>query len=336
MERRRLLQQALAIAGAMGTPLDRLGAIGRRLDEAFGERSVEDWEQVAYDYSCAVMTEQAATLADDLAADLGAVGLLLHRNATAKDAPSLQRVAAQLSVIAAMVQQNQGSFQRAGRWWCNAARAAELSGDRELHVLVLGRHAVRSIFAGRPPEAVVQLAEQALAVAGDSGTGEGVASARAAQAQALSLLGDGRAVDVLDTLADCFGRLPAAVTAEGVACIGYFRERNLRHTESFVCAHLDDRRAEPALERALALYPATLYREPANLELHRARRLVSTGDVRTGVMHAQDTVLGVPAPYRDHLLIWTAREFLNAVPAREQRSPAVMEYRELVAQSAAS
>jgi hypothetical protein len=280
------------------------------------------------------VTEPSATLAGGLATDLGALERLLRRETPSQGKAHLQRVAAQLALITAMVQTNLGQFHRAGRWWRTAARAAEQSGDQELYLSVLGRRAIRGIFEGRAPGTVVQLAERAITLAGSLPVGAGVMEAHAARAQALSLLGDRTAVDTLHTLNDSFGRLPAAVTSEGVEGIGYFRERNLRHTQSFVYTHLNDRRAEAAQDQSLALYPPTLFLLSAKVELHRARWLVGAGDMRTGVAHARDTLLGVPVPYRDHLLIWTAREFLNAVPAGEQRSPAVMEYRELVAQAA--
>jgi len=53
-----------------------------------------------------------------------------------------------------------------------------------------------------------------------------------------------------------------------------------RHTESYVYTHLGDHAAaEAACDRALGLYPTAMRREAAQVELHRALRLVSDDPV---------------------------------------------------------
>jgi hypothetical protein len=103
--------------------------------------------------------------------------------------------------------------------------------------------------------------------------------------------------------------------------------------ESYVYTHLgDSTRADQAQERALALYPASAWRAPAQIQLHRATCLIQDGDITGGIDHAT-TVVGALTreQRRDGFVQTIAQATAAAVPRRARALPSVRDYRELVA-----
>ena len=111
-------------------------------------------------------------------------------------------------------------------------------------------------------------------------------------------------------------RLPANVLGDTTSMFGW-SEYRLRHTEANVYTHIDDRGAVAAYERALRLYPMTLFRERAQVELYRALRMVRSGDQHAGLVAATDAVEALPPAHRISGVRQIAWSVLAALDSRE-------------------
>jgi hypothetical protein len=85
----------------------------------------------------------------------------------------------------------------------------------------------------------------------------------------------------------------------------------------------------------LALYPLSLNRERAAIQLHRAACLVRNGEVSDGVGHATAVIEGLADTDRTMMVLDVATSVLSAVPADERDRTVVRNYGELLALSAA-
>jgi hypothetical protein len=83
-----------------------------------------------------------------------------------------------------------------------------------------------------------------------------------------------------------------------------------------------------AQRRALALYPASYPRGPAQIELQRAFSLVRSGDVANGSRHVLDTMTALPPEHHVRPVVDLSHKVLEAVPASEHHRSAVRELRE--------
>lgn len=306
-------------AGAAVGPL--LETARRDIDPAFG-RSVEDWEATVLAYGRAKPTTPPAELVARLTADLSDLGGALHGDRR------LARVAASLSELTAGLLVRLDDVPAARGWYATALTAARESGDAELIAFVLGQHAILELYGDR--SRVLGLADQALATA--SHPCAGAMSALSARAHVLAVMGRDR--DARVALADAermFERLPASMTGERVSHFGWAEQRALTMQE-FVWARLGDtRRAFAAQDEAFKLYPAEHSRAMTRVQLDRAMCLVRDGDTTAGARHATASLANLPAGHRTRLVRIHARDVLTAIPERAQKSPAVVEYRELLA-----
>jgi hypothetical protein len=211
--------------------------------------------------------------------------------------------------------------------------AAVEGGDRETRVWVRGHELIHGTYEGRPHEALLGLADEARAISTEPGMGSG--SIRTGRAQILAIQGrKAEARAALAEAAEMAERLPARVTGETVSLFGW-PEYCLRHTESLVYTHLGDRRkAEAAQDRALALYPETMFRARADIRLHQALGLVQAGDPAAGARLAVEALVSVPAAQRTQITVTNVRKVIRALPAAERDRPDASELRELVAASA--
>ncbi|MEA2501087.1 MAG: hypothetical protein QOD01_1198, partial [Actinomycetota bacterium] len=126
--------------------------------------------------------------------------------------------------------------------------------------------------------------------------------------------------------------LPESTVADCTSEWGWSEQR-LRHVQSWVHSHagrLDE--AAAAQDAALALYPASAYGGPAQVQLHRAMCIVAAGDPSEGARHTVRTLQALPQHCRDNAVIRrTAVLVLGAVPERARALPAVAEARDLLA-----
>jgi tetratricopeptide (TPR) repeat protein len=264
-------------------------------------------------------------------ADLAEVQARLVR---APDAlrPRMAHVCGQLSALMAIVLFDNGDPEGARRYWRTAVRAADESGDATLRSHVRARRAVYALY--EPPSALpaFELAGEAIGVA-QGVPCAGVADAYGIRAQALALLGrHDEARSALADLGEVFARLPESTVADCTSEWGWSEQR-LRHVQSWVHSHagrLDE--AVAAQDAALALYPASAYGGPAQVQLHRAMCIVAAGDPSEGARHTVRTLKALPRHIRSNALVCrTAVLALGAVPERARTLPAVAEARELLA-----
>jgi hypothetical protein len=244
----------------------------------------------------------------------------------------LVRVCGQLSALTAMTLLNAGDPRNANRFWRTAVRAVDQVNDRSLRALISGRRAVFALYAQRPIESVLALADDAIGVA-DGVPCAGAAEGYGARAQALARLGHHReAREVLDDLSDVFTRLPDTVRADRVTQWGWAEQR-LRHVQSYVHSYagrVGD--ATTAHDAALALYPPAAHQGPAQVELHRAICLIVAGDPAEGARHTVHTIQALPTGHRqDGLVHRTAALALDLVPDSARALPAVAQARDLLA-----
>src|SRR5439155_26071017 len=229
--------------------------------------------------------------------------------------PRMAHVCGQLSALMAIALFDNGDPEGARRYWRTAVRAADESGDATLRSHVRANRAVYALY--EPPSALpaLTLADEAIA-AGRGGPRAGVASGHAMRAQALALLGrHDEARSALGDLDEAFARLPESTVADCVSEWGWSEQR-LRHVQSWVHSHagrVDE--AAAAQAAALALYPASAYRGPAQLQLHRALCVVAAGDPSEGARHTIHTLETLPPHCRDNAVIRrTAALVLGVVP----------------------
>jgi hypothetical protein len=128
-----------------------------------------------------------------------------------------------------------------------------------------------------------------------------------------------------------YERLPDNVTAD-TSTFGWSLRR-LHHTASFVHTRLGNLPAATgAQDQALGLYPASLPRERAKIQLHRAECLVRTGNVADGIGHATAVLEGLPDTHRTMMVFDLATSVLDGIPAGERDRTTVRDYQELLAQ----
>lgn len=242
----------------------------------------------------------------------------------------MERVIAVLEAFLAQTLGNLGNIQAGRRWWRTARATADASRDPEIRMWVRGREVIRGLYERWPLPVVLERADEAMAL----GTVPGMGTATVLMGRAQVLAAMGRPAEATAAMTAVYGvvdRLPDRVTTDATSMYGW-PEYRLRHGESLVHTYLGDtRRATQAQERALALYPAHLFRERAQVQLHQAVCLVQGGDATAGAAHAQHVIRDLPQQHRIEVVLESARSVVRAVPHIEQRQPEVVALRELLA-----
>jgi hypothetical protein len=244
--------------------------------EAAARASKDDWDRIAHAWSYELTTApDRSALLPGIAADLKR----LHANG------GPQRVVAQLSSYVAGIAMSNADVPLARRWWRRARSAAVASDDSHLVGYVIGRQAVQGLYGAYSPQHVVELADEALSATGAPCTGR--ASALAAKAQALAILGRQRATsDTLATLERTFEKLPRDITRERLSALGW-SEETLHHTRSYCGMFVGG--GEAARDEALSLYAEALWRGPAQVRLHRAASEADPQDAVATLSALSDT-----------------------------------------------
>lgn len=287
--------------------------------EAAARAGTDDWERIAHAWSYELATApDVQALLPGLAADL--------RRLSARGGP--QRAIAQLSSYVAGIAVSGGDHDLARRWWRRARTAARATGDGHLMAYVSGQQAVQCLYGAYTPASALTLADEALAATAAPCAGR--MKALGARAQALAMLRRTReAHEGLAALERTFERLPRDVTREKVSSLGWSEQR-LHHTKSYCGMFVGG--GEEAREQALALYEDVMWRDPAQIRLHRATSMIASGDVREGARHAAAVLAPLSAAQRsDRFIRRLAVGTLAAVPERARSEPAVTELREVLA-----
>lgn len=292
--------------------------------------AVQDWEEVAFEHGHAFLTTPPEKLLPDLAADIVTLqnSIRTANSDTAKK--GLCGPAGKLAALVAMTVATLGEPRQARDWWKTARHTADASPDRDLKVWVRGYEAMNALYSGRPLPLVLKRADEAVAIAGDT-CGAAVMEALASRAQALALLGRAQdAEETIQTMQERFGGLPAA-TADDRLSTSAWPETALRHTAAFTYTHTGNAVcADRAQTAALALYPASMHRQRAQIELLRATCRVQQGDISTGVQHATTTVQELSHDQRTTTIQRGAHMVLAAIPETQRNHHAVQEYRQIL------
>ena len=296
---------------------------------------LDDWEAVAWEYGCTYAAAPPRVLFEDLATDLLVAHDQLGRLRDDHERRGMQRVVAHLAAFLAQTVGNLGNARAGHRWWRIARQSADASRNVEAQVWVRGREIIRGLYEHRPPETLLNLADEATAISHTPGMGTG--SVLIGRAQILAVLG--RAVEAERAMTEVYAtvdRLPHRITADTESMFGW-PEYRLRHGESLVYTYLgDSRRAEAAQERALSLYPTNLFRERAQVQLYQAMRLIRDGEPTIGARHACRTLDDLPQTHRIEVVLEVARSVARAVPNAERHRPAATELRELLTMPSAA
>ena len=336
VRRRRLLE--LMSGGLLGgTSAVALEALRHDLVRATAGQagSIDEWEAVIWDYGCSYAVTPPTDLLSDLTVDVAVAQGQLARATDEAVQRALLRTIALLQAFLAQTMSNLGSLRAGRRWWRTARATADRAQDPQVQAWVRGREIIRGLHEAWPLPVVLDLADEAVALETQPGMGTG--SVLIGRAQVLAVMGcPAEATEALARAHRAVDKLPARVTADTTSMYGW-SEYRLRHGESLVYTYLGDgHRATIAQDRALALYPAHMFRERAQVELHRALGLVKNGDGPAGANHAQRIVSGLPETQRIEVVLEVARSVVRAVPGHQQRQPEVEALRELLRTSAGS
>ncbi len=279
---------------------------------------LDEWEGVAWEYGHTYLATPASQLLDQLADDFLKIQKLIQLSSE-NIRPGYCRVASQLAVITAQTLSNLAATEQAKRWWRTARVTADASGDLAAMMMCRGEEVVLGLYDGRPIPVLLQLADQAAQLGGDTPT-RGTVGLWAGVAQANATLGRAaEAEDALRRLNELTERLPAE-TVRAEATIFGWPEYRVRHTESFVYTHLGDtRRAYASQERALALYADRFdLVGRSRVQLHRATCMLLDRDIHNGIAYATSVLTGLPEGYRgDGLVASVLNTVLDAVPKTE-------------------
>ena len=332
VDRRSFLGLGLGGSAALAVEAERLRL---RLDAALHapatSSDVDEWEHAAWDYACIVNYVPPEQIASDILMDLHEINNRLI-DCPERLRPRLMRVCGQFAAMTAVVLLGVGDPGSARRYWRTAIRAADQSGDPDLRSLLRGRRAFWAAKDERSMNAVLVLADEAVAAAAGRPCA-GLAYGYVVRARALARLGrHAEAQDALEDLSDVFARLPESTTRDRVSQWGW-SERRLRGAQSEVYSLAGaEREAFDAQDAVHGLCPPFSYQDPAQVELHRATCLIVKGDPGEGARHAVRILQALPEVHRRDVVVRGAAELaLSRVPDQAHRMPDVVAARELLA-----
>jgi hypothetical protein len=301
-----------------------------------GAMGVEEWREIVVEYSESYPATEASELLPSLMADLYGLQAAMQSHSGEADQCALRAVGAMFAAFTAQTIANLGNLRESRRWWRTARNAADASQDPYTVLWVRGREIVRAGYEHRPLASILQLIGELDARVADRPPTPALPEFLSGRAQALALMGPDRADEAeqtLNRLRLCFDALPASMRT-GNSLIYSWGEERLRFTESLTYTYLGKyREAGQAQAAALSLYPMDDLRGPAQIELQRALCLVGSGDVQSGVSHAQGVITRLPAMHRIRPVADLGRRILKAIPAQRQGEPNIREYDECLAAS---
>jgi tetratricopeptide (TPR) repeat protein len=305
----------------LSAPLAAVESIRHRL-AAFAQDGrgpdIDEWDEIACEYARSFYDTPVDRLLRDLTADLSLLEQRLAPSNTAQHR-DLARVGGQLAAIAAMAWASAGEIRHASRWWRTARQLADRSADVGTRIWVRGWEVANGLYERRSTSVILNRASEGAAVGGTVACA-GTAGMYAGLAQTLAVVGRAdKAIAALRRVAAVTEHLPGEVVGAEDSMFGW-PEVRLRHTESFVYTWLGDtKRAYAAQDRALSLYPASLQRERAAMLFHRAACMIRDGDIRGGLIFADQVLDGLPAEQHTELVYAIGRAAVAVVPPRERK-----------------
>ncbi len=332
MERRAFILQSAILTGlGAGGTASLLEAIRHELHRSLADErataTVDEWQQIAWDYGQTYLTTAPAALLPALIVDLHGVQLAIDRHPDETAQRNLAQASALLAAFTAQAAANLGDLIEAQRWWRTARLTADESADPWTMFWVRGREVVRAGYEHRPIRAILQLVNETEARLQEAPP-EVLPQFFGGKAQTLALAGRHReAEQALCQVYEWTSKLPASMAHRD--SLFDIAEANVRFTESFVYSHGGNyTRAEQAAQAALALYPDSNLRGPAEIELQRALCLVRSGDLAQGARHAQTIITNLPVMHRIRTVADLAEKVHGSIPAHQRRQSWAKEYGE--------
>ncbi|MET8718680.1 hypothetical protein [Streptomyces misionensis] len=330
MIRRQLLRGALA-AGLTGSVLTALTHTRQSLDVALSANStppeLTDLEAAAETYSYGYGGQPPGRVLADLVADFAGLGALLDSPQPIGTRVRVCRTAGQLGGMVAIVLHDLGARAEARGWFATAARAAQESGDTQLHAWVLAREAMVSINYGAP-RAAAALAEQARRLAGKRPTAAATLSAAvAARAYALSHQPD-EARQALAAADACMERLDAGERAD--TWLTHGEQKHHVHLSHALTALGDTQRAQESQQRALELSAPTSTMTRSLLRIDAAACAHHDGNTQEACQQAVAVLAELPMAYRTGLVHRRALDLYRSIPAQHHDERAARDFAEVL------
>jgi hypothetical protein len=321
----------LAAGGAavIGPPAS--GAIAALAGQLRPKLSVAGWQEVAwragFDYHALPRPEFVATVTEDLAA-LGPRAL----KATGREHQDLTHAAAELALVLAMACEDLGRSRDTFEAWRLARWFADESEVPACQAMVRAQEATMGLYAGRPLHQLLGSTERGISEYTCNSPSNGQTRLHMARAQVLAWMGRAHEANhSLDDAQRAFDALPAADPGTETSILGLPAFR-VGHTIAFVRGAVGKpNQADAALDAALGAVPAGHVISRCQLELHRALRMVNTGDVAGGLSHATTAVTDLPAANYGRFVDALAVRLVDAVPAAQAGTTALAQFTALVA-----
>ncbi|MEV0611163.1 helix-turn-helix domain-containing protein [Polymorphospora rubra] len=324
------------------TVIRALAAIGANLatrpaaeDPLSPARSMEDWQEIVWEYGYSYFISPRSELLDDLAADFIAINDEIARKRFGTTAQRrLAEPAALLAALIAKTCTELGYNREARHSWRTARHLSDISENPDTQLWVRGNECMGGIYQGRPVPVIIEMIDKGLQIRGNAPSG-GRVSLLGVKAQIFSLAGrHSEAASALRETEYAFARLPDTVTESSDSVFGW-PEQMLRHGESFVHTQAGSAsEAQAAQERALALYPREQVVSRCQIQLHRSACLIRSGYIAEGLAYGSEALQGIPMEQRKRLVLTVASKVLDAVPDNVRTSRRASEFRDLVIASA--
>ncbi|MEO3884357.1 XRE family transcriptional regulator [Nonomuraea sp. B5E05] len=329
MHRRAAMQVLAALSAGAVIPPGTLETLFSGIEDTIADRGIgaDDWEEIAWEHGFSYYTQEPGTLIHAVTADFAEISRVLRRTSSTVVRAGLLRVSAQLAVLLGLEMSDVGEHRPSLQSWRLARRAADAAGDRDLQVWVRGWEAEYGFWSGRPAPVLARLTGEAAHIANGMPSA-GLAEALRARAFISASQGDAHGTRaVLSELNDVCERLADNAASDRTSPLWSFVERDAAWAHAYSSAVIGDAaQAASAVDKALALCPATFTGNIVHYELVRALTLVSEGDIGGGLAHALTTAHAWPI---STIRRRTLGRILEALPEKARALDAARELRTL-------
>ncbi|MFF9690496.1 hypothetical protein [Streptomyces sp. NPDC014623] len=331
MNRRQVLRGALA-AGLTTTALTVLTETRQSLDLALAADTepaeLSDLEAAAEAYGYGYHGQAPIRFLADLVGDFAELRPHLDSPQPVAARIRVCHTAGQMAGMIAIVLHDLGTRKEARKWFATATKAAQESGDRQLHAWVLAREAMVPINYGAP-QAAALLAERARRINGNQPTAAAtLATAVAARAYALSHQPEQarqalKAADALMDRLDSTGRADTWLT--------HGEQKHHVHLSHALTALGDTRRARESQQRALELSASTSTMTRSLLAIDAATCVHHDGDTEEACRRVISVLTALPDAYRGGLVRHRATDLYHSIPSQHHQESAVQDLRDVLA-----
>ncbi|MEM7676543.1 MAG: helix-turn-helix domain-containing protein [Myxococcota bacterium] len=287
-------------------------------------QNIDDWSEATWLYGQTYLSADPRALIVDLTVDINELHTEIRRETNTRRQREYYRCTALLSELMAMSLTKLGQLSSARRWATAAQHAADASMDSTARAYVRAKEAIAMLYTHRSPNHTLVLADEALAFDPTCGT------AIAARAQALSVLR--RDHEARQGLKPIESSLQNQHSMPSIDSIFVWHERQARHTESYVYSHIGDTEAaRRAQKRAFGLYAErsellSNRSQVTLVQLHEAMCMARQGHIDDASQAAIAALDALPIEHRSPFVQQMSRQFLEAIPASQQKRIAVVDF----------